>query len=73
MSLFADLTPQLGCCYASIILHQVMLKGVLRAPMLFFDTTPLGRILGRFSRDVEIMDNTLPWGMSDGVYCLFEV
>ncbi|XP_068898239.1 multidrug resistance-associated protein 1 isoform X4 [Tenebrio molitor] len=73
VSLFADLTPQLGCCYASIILHQVMLKGVLRAPMLFFDTTPLGRILGRFSRDVEIMDNTLPWGMSDGVYCLFEV
>ncbi|XP_008197317.2 multidrug resistance-associated protein 1 isoform X4 [Tribolium castaneum] len=73
MSLFADLAPQLGCCYASIALHQVMLRGVLRAPMLFFDTTPLGRILGRFSRDVETMDSSLPWGMTDGVYCLFEV
>ncbi|XP_044271387.1 multidrug resistance-associated protein 1 isoform X5 [Tribolium madens] len=73
MSLFADLAPQIGCCYASIALHQVMLRGVLRAPMLFFDTTPLGRILGRFSRDVETMDSTLPWGITDGVYCLFEV
>lgn len=45
---------------ASKTLHTGMLANVLRSPMMFFDTTPSGRIVNRFSRDVETLDNTLP-------------
>lgn len=46
--------------YASKNLHNSMLASVLRAPLTFFDTTPIGRILSRFSRDVQVMDELLP-------------
>ena len=45
---------------ASKVLHKKMLIRVLQSPMSFFDTTPLGRIVNRFAKDVDVCDQTLP-------------
>ena len=45
---------------ASEILHNKMVLAVLRAPVLYFDKTPVGRILNRFSKDIGNMDDVLP-------------
>lgn len=45
-------------------LYSMMTNHVLHAPMLYFETTPLGRLLNRFTYDAEILDVTLVWSMS---------
>ena len=45
---------------AAVTLHNTMLMRILRSPMYFFDTTPLGRILNRFTKDIDILDSTIP-------------
>ncbi|KAF6255037.1 ABC transporter [Scenedesmus sp. NREL 46B-D3] len=44
---------------AAVTLHNRLLTHMLRLPKVFFDTNPAGRILNRFSRDVETMDSVL--------------
>jgi ABC-type multidrug transport system fused ATPase/permease subunit len=41
------------------IMHDRMFNAVMRSPMLFFETTPLGTILNRFSRDIYVIDEVL--------------
>jgi ABC-type multidrug transport system fused ATPase/permease subunit len=41
---------------ASERLHRNLLDSILRAPQSFFDTTPLGRIISRFSKDLYSID-----------------
>lgn len=44
---------------ASVVLHTHLLSNVLKNPMNFFDVTPSGRILARFSNDVNTLDDRL--------------
>lgn len=46
--------------HAAKKLHNAMLTTIIHAPLTFFDTTPIGRILSRFSRDVSALDELLP-------------
>mmetsp|Transcript_36598 Transcript_36598/g.88346 ORF Transcript_36598/g.88346 Transcript_36598/m.88346 type:complete len:620 (-) Transcript_36598:151-2010(-) len=41
---------------ASAGLHKNLLDSILRAPLSFFDTTPLGRVISRFSKDLYSID-----------------
>ncbi|KAL1937459.1 hypothetical protein VTO73DRAFT_13182 [Trametes versicolor] len=45
--------------FSSKSLHRAAINRVMHAPMSFFETTPLGRIMNRFSKDVDTIDNTL--------------
>ena len=58
MFTFSVALTVVGTQSSKVMLQQAMYR-VLRAPMSFFDTTPLGRITNRFSKDVDTMDNTL--------------
>ncbi|KAK0235808.1 ABC protein [Armillaria nabsnona] len=44
-------------------LHKDALWHIFHATMTFFDTTPMGRILGIFGKDIDSIDNQLPMSM----------
>lgn len=62
----------MGVCIAPMILyvwlvlssarrfHDGLFKSVLRYPLQWFETTPTGRLLNLFSRDVSVIDEVLP-------------
>ncbi|XP_040163165.1 multidrug resistance-associated protein 1 isoform X7 [Anopheles arabiensis] len=68
-----DITLFLGCWAAAVRVHKLLLTNVLHLPMDFFDTTPIGRILQRFSKDVDVLDVKLPGLLLDWIICAIEV
>uniref|UniRef100_A0A8C1JD23 ATP-binding cassette sub-family C member 5 n=1 Tax=Cyprinus carpio TaxID=7962 RepID=A0A8C1JD23_CYPCA len=56
---------------ASSKLHDTMFKRILGSPMSFFDTTPTGRLVNRFSKDQDEVDAVLPFNMENFLqFCL---
>eukprot|EP00835_Amoeboradix_gromovi_P005264 NODE_479_length_7889_cov_0.324390.p1 type:complete len:624 gc:universal NODE_479_length_7889_cov_0.324390:5959-7830(+) len=49
--------------------HELLLKGVLSTPVRFFDVTPVGRIINRFSKDVQVVDRNVSSSMLSVLYC----
>jgi ABC-type multidrug transport system fused ATPase/permease subunit len=54
-------------------MHSEAFDKVIHAPLSFFDTNPLGRILNRFSKDVDALDNNLWMTLNDILYTLLIV
>ncbi|CAH1274295.1 ABCC1 [Branchiostoma lanceolatum] len=54
-------------------MHRLLVSNVLRLPMMFFDSTPIGRILNRFSQDINTVDSVLPARMSSIIHCVTKI
>lgn len=54
-------------------MHDNMLKSILGAQIRFFDSTPVGRILQRFSRDLESVDVYLQWSFESFIHCVLQI
>ena len=61
-----------GICAARTI-HDKILKSVMRSKITFFDVTPLGQILNRFSSDLATVDDSLPFILNIFLANLFGV
>ncbi|NXV09693.1 MRP2 protein, partial [Cettia cetti] len=71
--LFATLLSARGTMRASRLMHQQLLSNILRAPMSFFDTTPTGRIVNRFAKDIFTIDETIPMSFRTWISCFMGI
>lgn len=71
--LTAALCHAYGTMQAASTIHQSLLHRILGAPMDFFDTTPKGRIISRFSTDINTVDHNLPMNLRQIMGVFFRV
>uniref|UniRef100_A0A3B3ZRN1 Uncharacterized protein n=1 Tax=Periophthalmus magnuspinnatus TaxID=409849 RepID=A0A3B3ZRN1_9GOBI len=58
--MISSLTLYMGNIGAARKLHLNLVNNKLHTPQSFYDTTPIGRIINRFSKDVYVIDEALP-------------
>ncbi|EFI27939.1 ABC protein [Coprinopsis cinerea okayama7 len=63
LSLFLGVSVDIISWLVSQNLHNNSIMNVFHAPMSFFDSTPLGRVIGIFGKDIDVIDNQLPVSM----------
>jgi len=62
----ATIGARVGGIWAAVPIHAGALGAMLRSPTSFFDVTPAGRIVARFSNDMYTVDVKLP-ELLDGI------
>ncbi|CAF0825031.1 unnamed protein product [Rotaria sp. Silwood1] len=73
LTFLRTIAAKLMCLNAGRILHNKMFQRIIRCPIYFFDTNPVGRILNRFTNDVNIMDERLSESVPEFFDCAFAV
>ena len=61
-----------GIC-ASATLHLELINNTLHGPLLFFERTPLGRILNRFTEDMATIDFVMPFTIRSMINCVLQM
>ncbi len=54
-------------------LHYAMLESCLHANINFFSVTPIGRMINRFAKDIDTIDNSLPRFLETWLKCAVQV
>uniref|UniRef100_A0A8C9L6E9 Multidrug resistance-associated protein 1 n=1 Tax=Pavo cristatus TaxID=9049 RepID=A0A8C9L6E9_PAVCR len=55
-----SMAVSIGGIFASQHLHLDLLHNVLRSPMSFFERTPSGNLVNRFSKEIDTIDSAIP-------------
>uniref|UniRef100_A0A8C8ZR90 Multidrug resistance-associated protein 1 n=1 Tax=Prolemur simus TaxID=1328070 RepID=A0A8C8ZR90_PROSS len=55
-----SMAVSIGGIFASRRLHLNLLHNVLRSPMSFFERTPSGNLVNRFSKELDTVDSMIP-------------
>ncbi|CAF0716991.1 unnamed protein product, partial [Brachionus calyciflorus] len=54
---------------ASRTLHDKLLSSVMKGNLRFFESTPIGRIVNRFTKDVEATEDSIPYSIKSLLEC----
>lgn len=73
LSLLYNVAGQWAGARARHKLHKEAVSELLRAPISFFDSTPIGKILNSFSVDMAVIDKVLniDYSISDNVHLIY--
>jgi ATP-binding cassette subfamily C (CFTR/MRP) protein 1 len=69
----AAIALSLGTVVAAEKLYQLINERIFKNPLSLFDTTPIGRILNRVSKDIDTIDNVLPFTIRSTIQTVFSV
>ncbi|KAG1480249.1 hypothetical protein G6F57_005470 [Rhizopus arrhizus] len=70
LGIIKNVTLFWGSILGARILFNNLVDRIIRAPMRFFDTTPVGRILNRFGKDISVIDIHLARSASHLLDCI---
>lgn len=68
-----SMAVSIGGIFASRCLHLDLLHNVLRSPMSFFERTPSGNLVNRFSKEMDTVDSMIPQVIKMFMGSLFNV
>ncbi|XP_032768995.1 multidrug resistance-associated protein 1 isoform X2 [Rattus rattus] len=68
-----SMAVSIGGIFASRRLHLDLLQNVLRSPMSFFERTPSGNLVNRFSKELDTVDSMIPQVIKMFMGSLFSV